>query len=214
MRWWLLAATLTGVLYLVPSPVGPWWGWVLKPLTTLLLIGLAAAGAPSGYRRLMLLGLLLSLAGDVFLMLPGDWFIPGLAAFLCAHIAYTVAFWRRRSGWAPWGWGVAAALLALGGFMYSQFVPALQPQGGVMLLAVAAYVVAILLMTLRAVLTGHGVIAIGAVLFLLSDAILGWNRFAAPVPLADLWIMVAYWAGQGFLACSVSQRLPSTLSGR
>lgn len=212
MRWWLFAATVTGLLYLVPSPVGPWWGWVLKPLTTLLLIGLATRGASSGYRRLMLLGLLLSLAGDVFLMLPGDWFIPGLASFLCAHIAYTVAFWRSRPGWTAWGWGVAVALVGIGSFMYSQFMPSLQPQGPVMLAAVAAYVVAILLMTLRAVLTQDGVIAVGALLFLLSDAILGWNRFAAPVPLADLWIMVAYWSGQGFLAYSVTRRLASSAS--
>lgn len=217
MRWWLLAAVLSGVLYLVPSPVGPWWSWVLKPLTTMLLIGVAARGLPATqagpageavrYGRTMLLGLLFSLAGDVFLMLPGDWFIPGLASFLCAHVAYTVAFFRRRPVWdPPRSGGVLALLLGFGGFMYRQFIPALRPQGFVMLIAVAVYVLAILLMTLRAVLTQNTVIAVGAVLFLISDAVLGWNRFASPVPLADLWIMVTYWLGQGFLAYSVSER--------
>jgi uncharacterized membrane protein YhhN len=153
----------------------------------------------------MLVGLSFSLVGDIFLMLPGDWFIPGLAAFLCAHVAYTVAFWRRAPGWVAWGWGVTAGLLALGGFMYSQFLPALRPQGSVMLLAVAAYVVAILLMTLRAILTRSALIALGALLFLASDAVLGWNRFAAPVRWADLWIMLLYWSGQGLLAYSVSR---------
>lgn len=217
MRWLLVAAAVSGVLYLVPSPVGPWWGWVLKPLTTLLLIGVAARGVASlgqaalpgdrRYGRLMLIGLLFSLAGDVFLMLPGDWFIPGLGSFLCAHIAYAVAFWRRRPGWDLPRIGAVVALLAgFGGLMYRAFMPALQPQGAVMLIAVAAYVVAILLMTLRAIMTRSSVIAIGAILFLLSDAVLGWNRFASPVPLSTLWIMVTYWLGQGLLAYSVSER--------
>ena len=34
--------------------------------------------------------LALSLAGDVFLMLPSDQFVPGLASFLLGHIAYIV----------------------------------------------------------------------------------------------------------------------------
>ena len=34
-----------------------------------------------------------SLAGDVFLMLPRDAFVAGLAAFLVAHVCYVVGFW-------------------------------------------------------------------------------------------------------------------------
>ena len=54
--------------------------------------------------RLALLG---SLAGDVFLMLPGL-FIPGLVAFLLAHIAYIV---RLRQE-APWFASNAFEILA------------------------------------------------------------------------------------------------------
>ena len=36
--------------------------------------------------------LVLCLAGDVFLMLPADRFVPGLASFLLAHLAFTVGF--------------------------------------------------------------------------------------------------------------------------
>lgn len=205
-RWYLILAALTALLYLIPSPIGPWWGWVLKPLTTLLLVAAAARGGAGPYRRLMLIGLLFSVAGDIFLMLPGDWFIPGLAAFLCAHLLYTIAFYRRCPGWGTQGWGVAVGLLAIGLFMYWQFLPNLLPQGPIMLIAVAAYVLAILLMTLRAIVTREVLIASGALLFLLSDAILGWNRFAAPVPAGALWIMLTYWSGQGLLAASVARR--------
>ncbi len=48
----------------------------------------------------MLAGALVaSLAGDVFLMLPGgQWFIPGLASFLVAHLFY-IALFRARQAW-------------------------------------------------------------------------------------------------------------------
>ena len=36
---------------------------------------------------------MLSLVGDVLLMVPADLFVPGLAAFLAAHVAYVVALW-------------------------------------------------------------------------------------------------------------------------
>ncbi len=39
-----------------------------------------------------------SLGGDVFLMLPGDYFIPGLASFLVAHLFY-IALFRQGVGW-------------------------------------------------------------------------------------------------------------------
>jgi uncharacterized membrane protein YhhN len=231
--WAIVAALVSGLLYLVPHGAGlgglwgprpswagqsgsrglgsltasPWWAWVLKPLTTLLILGAAAAGlAEAGrYGWLMLLGLALSLAGDLFLMLPRDRFIPGLASFLAAHIAYTVAFWGRSPAFPAWGWAVAAVLAIIGLFIYRRFVPALRAKGTVMLIAVALYVTAILLMSLRGLLTGDPVIAAGALLFLLSDAILGWNRFAAPVPSAQVWIMVSYWMGQALLALSVTR---------
>lgn len=69
--------------------------YAFKPLTTALIIMLAAsllAEPASRYRLAITFGLVLSLAGDVFLMVPGDRFVPGLAAFLLAHPAYLAAF--------------------------------------------------------------------------------------------------------------------------
>src|SRR5512136_918240 len=74
--------------------------YVLKPLTMLLVIGVAAGRIPGTdpwYRRLVLAGLLFSLCGDVFLMWPGDLFMPGLASFLVGHLCYLGAF--TRGGW-------------------------------------------------------------------------------------------------------------------
>ena len=72
--------------------------WAAKP-TTLVLLVLAAlvldAEDPT-VRVWFVIGLVLSLAGDVFLMLPDDTDLPvppfllGLGAFLLGHVAYVV----------------------------------------------------------------------------------------------------------------------------
>lgn len=52
--------------------------YLLKPLTTLLIAGVAAAAGPAsvGYQNWILLALVLSLAGDICLMFSGArWFV-------------------------------------------------------------------------------------------------------------------------------------------
>src|SRR5262245_48063518 len=68
--------------------------FVLKPLTTLLLIGVAASLSLEGaYAQWVALALALSLLGDVFLMYEGDRaFVGGLASFFLAHLAFICAF--------------------------------------------------------------------------------------------------------------------------
>src|SRR3546814_4779076 len=57
-----------------------------------LLIGATLALYPtdSAVRAWFIAALVLSLAGDVFLMLPKDLFVFGLRSFLLGHIAYVV----------------------------------------------------------------------------------------------------------------------------
>src|SRR5207249_662545 len=50
--------------------------------------------------------LVLSMLGDVFLMLPRDLFVAGLTSFLLAHLAYVVGF--RVHGGSAGAWAVAA----------------------------------------------------------------------------------------------------------
>ena len=67
--------------------------YVLKPLVMVFLIAVALSIDPSSdFARVMLIiGLVLSMAGDVFLMLPKDLFVAGLGAFLVAHVFYVIA---------------------------------------------------------------------------------------------------------------------------
>ena len=57
-----------------------------------LLIWLALNGNLRGNLIWFFIGLLFSLAGDVFLLLPKEQFIAGLVSFLLAHVAYIIGF--------------------------------------------------------------------------------------------------------------------------
>src|SRR5438045_1162826 len=93
----LPAAAASAVLTIAADLLGiGWLHFVLKPLTTLLIIAWAwprGEDAPAR-RRWIRIGLVCSLAGDVALLWPQQGFLPGLVSFLLAHLAYIVAFTR------------------------------------------------------------------------------------------------------------------------
>lgn len=87
---WIAAISACALLAIAGVYAGwPWLHYVFKPLTTLAIAAMvvATSRAEPAYRRAVIAGLVLSTAGDVFLMLPGDRFVYGLAAFLVAHVA-------------------------------------------------------------------------------------------------------------------------------
>ena len=96
-------------------------GYVFMPLTTLLILLLAATAPQSSSPRhqwSVVAGLLFSLAGDVCLMLPKDLFLAGLLAFLVAHGCYLFAFTAdcrfasRLVPFAVWG-GIGLVVLVV-----------------------------------------------------------------------------------------------------
>jgi uncharacterized membrane protein YhhN len=214
----LLVAIGSGLLYLwAYGRPDRRWEWFLKPLTTgvLIMIGLvglwskaATADAATGggrYGPLMLLGLCLSLAGDIFLMLPRDRFLQGLGAFLLAHLAYSAAFWGRAPVASLSSLVAALVLLGLGLWLFALLAQELRRRGTKLLVAVGLYVLVIIAMVWRAVATQVPLVVAGALLFLLSDALLGLNRFYRKIPWAQGWIMLTYWGGQALLALSIGQ---------
>jgi len=67
---------------------------IFKPLTTVLIIIIALIifnKTASAYSALMIVALLFSLIGDVFLI-SKKYFLPGLSSFLLAHICFTIVF--------------------------------------------------------------------------------------------------------------------------
>lgn len=207
------AIVLCAALTIAADLGGPgWWRYAFKPLTTVLVIAWAwprGEDAPAR-RRWIRLGLVASLAGDVALLWPESGFLPGLVAFLLAHLAYIVAFTRGlrfSARWAPFAAyaGVAAAILS----QLWQGVP------GALRGPVLAYVAALACMAAQAAvvwLVARGTAAegqarcaaLGGLLFMASDATLAANKFLAPVPAAGLWILATYWLAQLAIAGSLA----------
>jgi sterol desaturase/sphingolipid hydroxylase (fatty acid hydroxylase superfamily)/uncharacterized membrane protein YhhN len=143
--------------------------------------------------------LLLSLCGDVFLMLPGDTFIPGLASFLVAHLFY-IALFRQGQAWFPSRIAVAVVLIAGASVVTMLWSGLATP---VLKGAVTAYVVVISLMAAQALGRASSLgtpqarwVAAGACVFMLSDTLIAVNKFLAPVPLASLWVLTTYYTAQ------------------
>jgi sterol desaturase/sphingolipid hydroxylase (fatty acid hydroxylase superfamily)/uncharacterized membrane protein YhhN len=158
----------------------------------------AGAEFLSFFDKLLLAALLASLAGDVFLLYPGQ-FIPGLASFLVAHLFF-LALFRQGVGWFP---SQRALLLTLGAgcamyvFLWSGLTTPL------LKVACGVYMVAIALMTAQAI--GRATVlrdkasvgvAVGACFFMLSDSLLATHRFMLPLPLASLWVLGTYYTAQ------------------
>lgn len=203
-----IAALVSGVLYLLAVYRGPQnQVYLFKPLTTalILLIALQAGEGQAGpFKWLVAAGLLLSLAGDVFLMLPGDYFIAGWGAFLLAHLAYIAAFISDGGPYrSPW--------LLLVGLLYCLLLLRyLWPHLRRLRAPAAVYMLAIIVMAWQAagrIAQGAGLsgwLALtGAILFVASDSILTINRFARPFPSARLIYMSAYYLAQWLITLAV-----------
>lgn len=178
------------------------YAW-LKPLPMVAALALVAwQGRPS--RRpiawaLLLLGLLLSMVGDICLLFPGS-FTAGLAAFLCAHLAY-ITMLRLDSGrWLPRTWALIITV-ALGATLYAYLWTHGLPAG--LRVPVLAYVWVIAIMAAQAMgrakvlrTPSAWCVAAGAISFMASDSILAMDRFVQPVPAAYLWVLGTYYLAQ------------------
>ena len=210
---WLAIAALASALLAIAS--APWalglpaLNFVFKPLTTLLVIAHAwpRGQAQPATRRWVLAGLTLSLCGDVALLWPAQGFLPGLVSFLLAHLAYLWAFTRDgvRLAARPGPFALYGAVAVVILWQLWPGVPA------ALRLPVLAYVVCLASMAAQAAVRGwlargtpgqgRGVVlALGGALFMSSDALLATDRFAAPLPLAGLWILTTYWLAQWCIA--------------
>ena len=176
--------------------------FVCKPMTLALLIATAVVLDPTygNTRTWFVVALVFSLLGDVLLMLPEKVFVLGLGAFLLGHVAYAIGMNLHTDGL----WLLAVPVPFIAALLAVRLVRGLRRGGNDALVApVIAYVVVITVMVVSAVASGNAVMAVGAALFMLSDALIGENRFVQPRPWGPVAIMVTYHVGQGLLVLSL-----------
>ncbi len=205
--WLMLVAFGVAVCDWIAVSVGSRPGeYVFKPLTMVVLIAAAIAIDPvnGAERGWFVAALVLSMLGDVFLMLPDEetWFVPGLASFLLGHIAYVVGMSHG---------GVDSTALVVGIVVVAAAVVTVGPkvfrsarQTDRRLAApVAAYIGVISVMVATAIGTTVVAAIVGAVLFYLSDLTIGWSRFVKNFPASRMVIITTYHAAQMLLVLSL-----------
>lgn len=190
---------------------------IAKPATIAVLIVATAVGWSGEFDQTFaatMVALVLSLAGDLFLIGDRDRFLPGLMCFFAAHVAYIVAF--GGAVLSPYSVFLGTTLVLIGGPLYLAIRTGLRRGGKPELIfPVLAYVTVISLMVLSALTApgaagwGRGSIiaaAVGALLFYCSDALIGIHRFVRELSWARVAIMVTYHLGQTGLAYSLAVR--------
>lgn len=189
--------------------------WLTKGVTPAFLVFAVALHAverpkPSWAVTIAAFALCFCLLGD-YLLLDSKRFLPGLAAFAAGHLILIVAFVADEN------WDVLAddrsvlsgRILAVVVILLAAAIPGRKILGKAikakMGLAVVVYMVAISAMVFVAGMhtpANYGWVAFaGAVLFYLSDAVLGWRVFVAkgPRPRGDLAVMIPYHLALGLI---------------
>lgn len=168
--------------------------YVAKPAATAALLITAATldVAHDGPWRWCLAALVFCIAGDVFLMLPRDAFIPGLASFAVAQVLFTVSFMAGDASGVRLLIGLVVAI-PVTGLLARRFVGAMKKAGHRELVApVIVYMVVISAMAISAIAAGSALAIAGAALFLLSDSLIAESRFVRERRWHGVGIMVTY----------------------
>jgi uncharacterized membrane protein YhhN len=140
-------------------------------------------------------------------------FMAGLIAFLLAHVAYVIGFNRPLPAFSVWSLGFAV-VIGLGGVRVIQrIVSPLAARGQASLrIPIIVYSAVISLMLLSALMkltdlswniNAAALVSAGAFLFYLSDIILAWNKFVAPIRNGRIYNIAAYHLGQIALIAGV-----------
>jgi uncharacterized membrane protein YhhN len=164
------------------------------------------------------LGILLSLVGDVFLLLSNErrWFLLGLGAFLLAHVVYILGFNSPPPPFTGMTFVVALMVVMSALPLVRRILLGAAHRGLRRLVEpIRVYAVVISLMLFSALMTLFRtdwsstpayLVSLGAVLFISSDMVLAWNKFVHPIRRGRLVLMITYHLGQmALIAGAVGQ---------
>lgn len=164
-------------------------------------------------RRILLNALIFSWIGDVILIfadIAEIYFILGLVSFLIAHITYCVLFNKQIIGEIQ----INKVLFGLGSLVIAFYLTAiillLMPNLGDLKIPVIVYAAVISTMLLFA-FNGYLIwkkpgalyIFLGAITFVISDSILAFDKFNAPIEKSSFFIMLTYLVAQYLIVVGI-----------
>lgn len=210
-RLLLAASAVASLTFLLANSLADGdWPVIFKVLSIVLL-------AVLGFRVDRLLGdaLAVSSVGDFLLGVQQlgspageSLFLFGLGSFLIAHLTYIAMFrtykslhWRRPGPLRTMG--VLTILIALG-----LVLETLRQSLGPLLVPVLVYALVLSAMGISAMLANLGtpLAAVGAMLFIVSDAMLAISKFRVPFAGSQPLIWITYYAAQILILLGVEHR--------
>lgn len=177
--------------------------FIFKPLTMLAIILLTFFNSSSPmtfYQKAVLVGLILSTVGDIFLIKQDKFFVQGLISFLLGHLCYIAAFWTLPN--------LPGSIFYLAYVIF--FLSLLWKHLGKLKIPVIVYSLVLAVMSWLALSktienhnhqTFHAFL--GSIVFIVSDSLLAFNKFKKPFSLAHFFILAAYFLAQWLIALSV-----------
>ena len=187
--------------------------WFAKSCASLMFVALALSlgATETSYGRMILVGLVFCMAGDIFLLKKSETaFLAGMAAFGLGHLFYAIAFGGIFAGVSP---GVIAASVAtIAGVAFT--FRWLSPHLGDFRIPVVFYTLIITAMMIMSFATTtfnsgqatspYWLAVIGAVGFAISDISVARDQFVERSFFNRLWGLPLYFGAQLVLAASVS----------
>lgn len=188
---------------------GKTWATFLKcaPIVCLMLFILlhGIASSKRSHMHKILFGLIFSCIGDA--LLNHNMFPHGMGAFGIAQIFYVLAF------------GFRPLKLWIGIILYAGGVAAIsvlhKNLDSIILIGLPIYTVLLITMCWRSIARAIGaqqrnyalevICAIASILFVVSDSLIAFDQFHAPIKNSTFWIMTTYYAAQFGIALSVAE---------
>jgi uncharacterized membrane protein YhhN len=173
-----------------------------KAATTIAIIFFASSNrSMSRLSAQMVTALIFCLLGDIALIW-NQFFLVGVGLFLVAHLLFIRAL-KNRFGFKILPLAFLFSLVALVSIVYILW----SGLAGILKVAVPTYAIVISIMVAQAISVAlrkrskmRSQLALGAILFMVSDTLLGINGFLHPFPFSGVFILSTYWGALVFLA--------------
>ncbi len=207
MRTILVLSILLAILYVSPV-IGPLAIFAKVGSILLLLVLAVVERGPAS----LVAALALGAAGDFFLAVRpmagfnlDQLFMAGLVSFLIGHLFYIFLFLHNRTTTHAHSFRMTAVLnIILIAVFLVGVLAVIWPTLGGMRIPVLIYAAALTAMGISAQFSGFSELAsLGALSFVISDAMLAFAHFGQPFPHAALFIWFTYYIAQAAICLSV-----------
>lgn len=182
----------TALFFVLSTVIEPYpFSWFVKLIPMGILISFVFKHMKTPSEKLFLFGLIASAFGDFFLDYDRiNWFIFGLGSFLIAHIFYLFALKpieRKKD------------LIIILYMIYGTAMFWLISAGlGELFIPVFVYMTVLLIMAIVTLVStkSNKWLIIGGLSFVISDSLIGINKFYLHIPYSHFMIMITYYLAQ------------------